>query len=183
MGEIFEHSENYVNSDILEKLRYNEYYLIKEFVKISYDWWRKNRLQPDGTYESKWKESYDEERNKKHWTNFVDIANTEFEDLPSNRQYERLEAARVAINLVLDKMELWEEITSDVVEEMASIVHDRWLERNRWVYDEKHWDSMLAQSYESLPEEEKNKDRSHIYTAINIIKEEIKDISLNEVYL
>jgi hypothetical protein len=34
----------------------------------------------------------------------VDIANTEFEDLPSNRKYENFEAAKVVVNLLYEKV-------------------------------------------------------------------------------
>jgi hypothetical protein len=34
----------------------------------------------------------------------VDIANTKFEDLPSNRKYENLQAAKVAVDLIYDKV-------------------------------------------------------------------------------
>jgi hypothetical protein len=34
----------------------------------------------------------------------VDIANTKFEDLPSNRKYENLQAAKVAVNLVYERV-------------------------------------------------------------------------------
>jgi hypothetical protein len=34
----------------------------------------------------------------------VDIANTKFEDLPSNRKYENFEAAKVVVNLVYDSV-------------------------------------------------------------------------------
>jgi hypothetical protein len=34
----------------------------------------------------------------------VDIANTEFEELPSNWKYENIEAAKVAVDLVYDKV-------------------------------------------------------------------------------
>jgi hypothetical protein len=50
------------------------------------------------------KKSKDEEWTKKHGTDDVDIANTSFADLPSNWKYENLEAAKVAIDLVFDKV-------------------------------------------------------------------------------
>jgi ribosome-associated toxin RatA of RatAB toxin-antitoxin module len=60
----------------------------------------------------------------------VDIANIEFEDLPSNWKYENLEAAKVAVDLVYDKVVNSEEINSKMIEEMSKIVHEKWLERN-----------------------------------------------------
>jgi hypothetical protein len=34
----------------------------------------------------------------------IDIANTKFEDLPSNRKYENFEAAKVVVDLVYDSI-------------------------------------------------------------------------------
>ena len=50
------------------------------------------------------KKSKDEEWNLAHGTDEVDIANCTFEELPSNWQYENLEAGRVAIGLVYEKV-------------------------------------------------------------------------------
>jgi hypothetical protein len=60
----------------------------------------------------------------------VDIANTKFEDLPSNRKYENFEAAKVAVDLVYEKIVNKEKIDSEMIEEMSKIVHEKWLKRN-----------------------------------------------------
>ena len=57
-----------------------------------------------------------------------------------------------------------------MMEEMASIVHEKWLERNSWVYDKEYWNSTLAQEYAKLPEDEKEKDRVQVRQAIAKIK-------------
>lgn len=132
--------------------------------------WRKSRLKEDWTYEPRWKKSKDAEWTKAHGTDDVDIANTPFAELPSNWKYENLEAAKVAIELVFDKVVSWVEITDEMIEEMASVVHEKWLERNTWVFDKEYWDSKLAQEYAKLPEEEKEKDRAQIRQAIAKIK-------------
>ena len=132
--------------------------------------WRRSRLKEDWTYEPRWKKSKDAEWTKAHGTDDVDIANTSFAELPSNRKYENLEAAKVAIELVFDKVISWEEITDEMIEEMASIVHEKWLERNSWVFDKEYGNPTLAQEYAKLPEEEKEKDRVQIRQAIAKIK-------------
>lgn len=132
--------------------------------------WRRSRLKEDWTYEQRWKKSKDAEWTKAHGTDDVDIANTSFAELPSNRKYENLEAGKVAIELVFDKVISWEEITDEMIEEMASIVHEKWLERNSWVFDKEYGNPTLAQEYAKLPEEEKEKDRVQIRQAIAKIK-------------
>jgi hypothetical protein len=60
----------------------------------------------------------------------------------------------------------WEEITSEMIDEMSKIVHIKWLERNwvKWSFENQRVD------YENLSEEEK--DRIQIKLAIQIIKSE-----------
>ena len=110
MSEEFEPLESDVHDvdRFINLLKSKKSYLMERFVKLSYDKRRETRKRMDGTYESKWKESTDKEWNRKHGVDYVDIANTEFEDLPSNRQKERMAAASVAIDLVFDKIKNWE---------------------------------------------------------------------------
>ena len=61
-----------------------------------------------------------------------------------------------------------------MIEKMSSVIHDKWLERR--IDTGELLDSSLAESYENLSEKEKEKDRNHIYIAIQIIKEEIEAI-------
>lgn len=73
--------------------------------------WRAPRKLVDGTFEPRIKESKDEDWNIMHGTNIVDIANCAFSELPSNWQYENLEAAKVAIKQVFDKVINHQKIT------------------------------------------------------------------------
>ena len=163
---------NSSREEIKESLESEKEYFAQKMWSYLHEEWRKTRLNADGTYEPRWKKSKDPEWTRKHGTDDVDIANTSFENLPSNWQYENLEGAKVAVDLVYEKIIRDEKITPEMIEEMSSVVHEKWLERNEWVYDKKYWNSVLAQPYESLPEEEKAKDRAHIEAAIQIIKSE-----------
>ena len=147
-------------------------YFAQKMGSYLHEEWRKTRLNEDGTYEPRMKKSKDPEWTQRHGTDDVDIANTSFEDLPSNWQYENLEAARVAVDLVYEKVINGEEITPEMIEEMSSVVHEKWLERNDWVHHKEYWNPVLAQPYEALPEDEKAKDRAQIEAAIQIIKSE-----------
>ena len=124
--------------------------------------WRATRKKDDGTFEPRIKKSKDEAWNASHGTDEVDIANCSFEELPSNWQYENLEAARVAIEQVYDKTMAEEHITSEELEQMGSNIHDEWLKRNSWVYDPKDGDPKLAVPYEQLSKEEQDKDKAQI---------------------
>lgn len=143
--------------------------IIEKIAWIFHENWRKSRIDKNWVCKPIIEKSEDEARTKEHWTEMVDIANTKFEDLPSNRQYENIEAAKVTVELVYQKVINWEEISPEMIEKMSNIVHIRWLERN-WI----EW-SLKNQrvNYEDLSEEEKEKDRIQIKTAIQIIKSEI----------
>jgi len=137
--------------------------IIEKVASTFHERWKEARL-----YKPMLEKSGDKEWNMKHWTDMVDIANTEFEELPSNWKYENIEAAKVAVDLVYDKVVNWEEISSEMIEEMSKIVHEKWLERNwvKWSFENQRVD------YENLSEEEKEKDRIQIKLAIQIIKSE-----------
>ena len=138
--------------------------------------WRLTRKKEDGTYEPRIKKSKDDDWNINHGTDEVDIANCTFDELPSNWQYENLEAAKVAIDLVYDKTLAGENITSEEKEQMASVVHDEWLKRNDWVFDSEYGDPNLAVSYEDLSEAEKLKDNVQLDNAQEKVKEYIKGL-------
>ena len=147
----------------------NKTEIIEKVSSIFHEKWRENRLIYNWKYKPMIEKSEDKEWNMKHWTDVVDIANTEFEDLPSNWKYENLEAAKVAVELVCDKVVNWEEIDSEMIEEMSKIVHEKWLERNgtQWSFENQRV------AYQNLSEEEKAKDRIQIELAIQIIKSEM----------
>ena len=147
----------------------NKSEIIQKVASAFHEKWRESRLQNNGKYKPMIEKSEDEERNIIHWTDEVDIANTKFEDLSSNRKYENLQAAKVAVDLVYDKVLSWEGIDLEMIEEMSKIIHEKWLERN-WV----DWSFENQRvNYEKLSEEEKAKDRQQIKTVIQIIKSEI----------
>ena len=145
--------------------------IIQKVASTFHEEWRKNRLQKDWTYKPMIEKSEDEIRTKKHWTDTVDIANTNFEDLPDNWKYENIEAAKVAVDLVYEKILNLEKFSIETIEEMSDIVHEKRLERN-WLAGS--FENQRV-SYENLSEEEKAKDRAQILTAIRIIQNDLTD--------
>lgn len=138
--------------------------------------WRAPRKLEDGTFEPRIKESKDEDWNIMHGTNTVDIANCAFSELPSNWQYENLEAAKVAIKQVFDKVINHQKITPAEIEQMGSNIHDAWLDRNRWVFDKTNGNSNLACAYEKLSKEEQDKDKVQLKLAIGMIEAYLKGL-------
>ena len=133
--------------------------------------WRETRKREDGSFEPRMKQSTDEDWNAMHGTDQVDIANCTFQELPSNWQYENLEAARVAIELAYDKTMAGESISDEELEEMASHIHEEWLKRNDWVYDPNYGDPKLAVPYQELSKEEQDKDKVQIRPAVEKIQD------------
>ena len=145
--------------------------MIKEALTYSlgsdlHEAWRAPRKLEDGTFEPRMKKSKDDEWTIAHGTDDVDIANCTFAQLPSNWQYENLEAARVVINLVFDKVMAGEVITPEEIEQYSAVIHQEWLKRNDWVYDKEYGNPALAVPYAQLSEEEKAKDRAQIAPAV-----------------
>lgn len=132
---------------------------------------RKSMIKSDWTYESRIENTADKERiNKHNWETKVDIINTKFEDLPNDRKKENLEAAKVAVKLVYEKITNWEKITVETIEEMSEIVHNERLKRN-WIT----WSFEIQRvEYKDLSEEEKAKDRNQIIRAIEVINWQLK---------
>ena len=127
--------------------------------------WRATRKKDDGSFEPRMKKSKDEAWNASHGTDDVDIANCSFAQLPSNWQYENLEAAKVVIELVYDKIMSGDTISDDELEQMASVVHDEWLKRNSWVFDPNYGNPQLAVPYSQLSKEEQDKDKIQVKQA------------------
>lgn len=107
--------------------------------------WRRARMLPDGKYEPRVKVSS---------TGIpVDIANTEFRDLPDEWQLENQNAANQIVDRILSA-------PGASMEDLAHSVHEDWLERNH------EWASEVQKlPYGELPEEEKEKDREVVRTA------------------
>jgi len=156
--------------------------------------WRKTRLNEDGTYEPRWKKVKDENfdfdesstcRKNEDGTIEIDIANRSFSELSSDWQYENLEAGKIVAQMVGDKTEL----TDEERDEMASKIHDEWLKRNDWVFDENYGNPAQAVPFADLSEEEKDKDREQLKFGLelntrladgSITKKQLKEKFSNE---
>lgn len=141
------------------------YQKVKNLASQYHEGWRASRAKEDGTYEPREKRTIDDKWIERQGTNVVDIANTDFDDLPSDWQKENLDAASVAQGLLELGKKMQIDVTSDLfIERAASSIHDAWLSRHGnedWVKG-----GELDVPYSELPEEEKVKDRDQILTAV-----------------
>lgn len=145
--------------------------------------WRAGRKLEDGTFEPRIKKTKDQAYIDAHGgNNEVDIANLSFAELPSDWQFENLEAAKVAINQVYDVMMGDTPVTKEQIEAMSSVVHDEWLKRNDWVFNPEYGNPDQAKPYQDLSPEEKAKDRVQIKEAMTkVIKYREGEISLEDL--
>lgn len=153
---------------------------IKDLGGQLHDEWRKPRWR-EGTkdYEPRIKQTKDEEWSNAHGGSIeVDIANTSYENLPSEWQEENKMSAEVAINEVEKAIENDVLLDDSFIEEASSMLHDKWLERNGgWAPSEQN------KPYSELTEEEKEKDRVIIRKAIEVcVKEDFDLADLQDLY-
>lgn len=134
-----------------------EHPFAQEVVAIAselHDEWRLDRKKEDGTYESRIKDD--------GYGGQVDIANTEYRDLPEKWQRENYLAAKAVVDFVLDIKGLEDINSPHFLETAASFVHDRWMHRN----PKEAWNAAQHVPYAELPESEKQKDRNQVLRAI-----------------
>ena len=177
-----------VNIDEGKAIRQMQDKRAKELLSYSmgsdlHEVWRAGRKLEDGTYEPRIKKTKDQAYIDAHGgNNEVDIANLSFAELPSDWQFENLEAAKVAINQVYDVMMGDTPVTKEQIEAMSSVVHDEWLKRNSWVFDPEYGNPDQAKPYQELSPEEKAKDRNQIKEAMTkVIKYREGEISLEDL--
>ncbi|TAN58365.1 hypothetical protein EPN15_01385 [Patescibacteria group bacterium] len=131
-----------------------------------HDEWRQSRWRKKTEIMNRVKRTNDHEWSKKNnGDTEVDIANTSYEDLPSDWQAENKASAEVAITEVEAAIRDGRELDNAFIKEVSSTLHDKWLERNgRWAPPEQN------KPYAELTDEEKEKDRVIIRKAIEAVK-------------
>lgn len=127
--------------------------------------WRSDRLQEDGTYEPREKPTKDAAWIEAHGTDVVDIANTDFANLPKDWQAENVAAAGIVVDLLATfngNIDLSDESTRN---DVGDIVHTAWLARNEWAKG-----SDLDVPFADLSAEEQAKDINQVSTALEVFK-------------
>lgn len=121
--------------------------------------WRKTRLNQDGTFEPRVKATKDEGWIATHGTDQVDIANTQFVDLPSDWQAENQAAAEVVVGILdtTDTIDINDPVQRSAV---GNQIHDAWLSRNNWAKD-----GELGVPFDQLPPAEQSKDIDQLVIA------------------
>jgi hypothetical protein len=120
---------------------------VTQFASAAHDEWRRN-FDPTGT----------KERVKKNSDGSEGNINVPFEKLHPDWQRENLAAGRAAAEAVTK--------FPDDMEKAAEYIHIQWMKRN----PKADYNAAQHVPYDELPEDEKEKDRVHVRTMINLMK-------------
>jgi len=120
---------------------------VTQFASAAHDEWRRN-FDPTGT----------KERVKKNSDGSEGNINVPFEKLHPDWQRENLAAGRAAAEAVSK--------FPDDMEKAAEYIHIQWMKRN----PKADYNAAQHVPYDELPEDEKEKDRVHVRTMINLMR-------------
>ena len=132
---------------------------LKVIAFMLHEEWRKTKLQPDGTYCSRWKvvkdKNFIKKLNKNDLPNYIrfndgvfemDISNVSYNLLSPDWQHENDASAKVIASLMPNCDKLTQE-------QIGETVHSAWLKRNKWAKG-----SNLDVHFKDLPKSEQLKD-------------------------
>lgn len=123
--------------------------IVDQIASVLHDEWRAQRLLADGSYEPRIKDD--------GAGGTVDIANTDYVNLPEKWQAENKAAAWLVAAAIQANPE-------GTIDDLAAVVHTDWLSRNgEWAPAEQ------ALPYAELSEDEKEKDRAVVRVALSVI--------------
>lgn len=136
---------------------------VKALASELHENWRKTRLREDGSFEPRVKATKDEAWIAEHGTDQVDIANTKYEDLPSDWQAENKAASEVIVRIMIGRNGQINLEDTEQRNEIGSAVHEAWLSRNEWAKG-----GELDVPFDQLPSEEQAKDIDQLIIAQQI---------------
>ena len=121
--------------------------------------WRKTRENEDGTFDPRVKTTTDEKWIKDHGTDQIDIANSAYDQLPTDWQNDNKEAAKTVENILTNIGGGVNLNDSKEYSDAGTIVHNAWLSRQNPADIAKGgWAHNLNVPFDDLPQDEKDKD-------------------------
>ena len=130
--------------------------------------WRKTRLQEDGSFEPRVKTTKDTEWIAANGTDQVDIANTNYEGLPSDWQAENKAASEVVVGIMIEKDGRINLDDPAQRSEIGATIHDAWMSRNEWAKG-----GELDVPFDQLPPAEQAKDIDQVLIAQQVFQEQV----------
>lgn len=122
--------------------------------------WRTSRILEDGSCEPQIKSTKDETWIEANNTDQIDIANTNYADLPKDWQAENKAAAEAVIKVMVEHDGHINLANDAVRSAVGNKIHEAWLSRNEWAKG-----GELDVTFDELPVAEKNKDLDQIVLA------------------
>lgn len=166
-AEIVDHSKE----DVDQKM-------VTAISNVSHDVWRKPRWREESKdYEPRFKKTNDAVWSEKHGgATEVDIANSTYEELPSDWQAETKASVTLAVQEVEAAVNNKHSLDSAFIEGVAAKIHDAWRDRRRsegYSENDPKWEYAKSQmvDYVDLTEDEKQKDRDYVELAIKFWKQ------------
>lgn len=168
--ESYSHDRDYMQAnehdkslEIIEASPEAKTHAIDTLASTFHENWRKTRLTEQGEFEPRTKETEDETWIEAHGTNKVDIANTAYEDLPSDWQAENKAAAEIIVDIIEEANGDIDLSDVEVRSRVGQRVHEAWLSRNGWAEG-----GELDRPFDELPEKEQSKDIEQIQIGLEI---------------
>lgn len=156
------------NSETMHKKEDIDQRIVAAVAGISHEIWRSPRWQEaTKDFEPRMKKTIDAEWSKAHGgATEIDIANTTYENLPTDWQAETRASAEIAVHAVEKAIDQNEKLEENFIERASDKIHQAWLERNgAWAPPEQKLE------YAQLSESEKEKDREYVRLAIKYWRE------------
>lgn len=136
---------------------------ITALASAFHDDWRKTRKQEDGSFEPRIKDTKDEAWIYQHGTSQVDIANTEFDDLPEDWQSENNAAAAVILEIIEESDGQIDINQPEQKQQIGDRIHTEWLKRNEWAKG-----GELDVPFSQLPKDEQDKDLNQMIIGLQV---------------
>lgn len=124
---------------------------------------RNSRVLPAGGYEPRWKPTKDKEWVQNHGTDQVDIANSNYAQLPKDWQEENRLAVEFIVKEFVEKEVVATPENTKMVNHIGSKIHNAWLSRNSWA---KNGELDVPFAKLSSEEQEKNLEQYWLTTKI-----------------
>lgn len=113
-------------------------------------------------FHKEWLKTYREKNGNKERVKNGQNINVSYYELNDINKFENFESAKVAFECIKQGLD---------IERSSAVIHSRWVDRNKsWASDH------LKQEYNSLSDEEKNKDRNVFRVVLNKCEEECPHI-------
>src|SRR3989344_724582 len=145
----------------------NQEQLVEQVGSKLHDVWREpRRINNTNLFEPRVKTTKDQIWIAAHdGQNQVDIANSDYGELPEEWQAENKASAEAAISEIMTAVESGIPLDDNFIESASAAQHVTWLERNSSWVPEEH-----KLPYDQLSEAEKQKDRDVVATAVAVFQ-------------